>query len=81
MLGRLIRHLADRDAQARLAEARRENERLEGHVSILKDQIKRLLDWQARETARLETETAILTARKVAALDMRGKLEDDLSGE
>ena len=81
MLGRLIRRLADKDAQARLAEANRENERLEGHVSILKDQVRRLLDWQARETARLEAETAILTARKIAALDMRSKHDDELSVE
>lgn len=69
MIGRLLKRWADADALSRLAESRREVERLEGVVTIQRDQIKRLLDWQARETERLEAETAIFTARKIVALE------------
>ncbi len=73
MFHRWLKRWADADVLSRLAEARREIERLEGVVTIQADQIKRLVAWQARETERLEAETAILTARKVAALDAMGR--------
>ena len=76
MFGRLIRRWAEYDTRQRLSEARAEIERLQAQVKIQEDQIKRLAQWQTRETARLEAETAILVSRRELALDMRRQEAD-----
>ena len=73
MLERFFRRWADNYVESRLTEARLEIQRLEGVITIQQDQIKRLLDWQARETERLERDTAILTGQKVRALESVGQ--------
>ena len=69
IIGRWLIRWADADTRGRLEEARNENKRLESERDILKDQIRRLLDWQQRETLRIERESAIFTAEKVAAIE------------
>lgn len=81
--GRLIRRWADQDMRRRLQESRQEVERLEAVVKIQEDQIKRLAQWQARETARLNAETAILVTRQELALEARrhGDVDPGAVGE
>jgi hypothetical protein len=60
---------ADAVAQDRVRVLERENRRLQDEVDVQRDMIKRLTEWQGRETERLEKETAIFTADKVRALE------------
>jgi predicted nuclease with TOPRIM domain len=69
IVGRWLLRWADADTRGRLEEARNEIKRLEAEVQILNDQIRRLMDWQQRETQRLERETAIFTAEKIMAIE------------
>lgn len=71
------RRTRERDSESQLrqrletekAQVAAERDELKGRLSVAKTQIEDLVNWRQKQTAQMESETAIYAARKVAATE------------